>query len=72
VQTAEYLQFGKIAFHVAIIRHWNKIGVIPAEVAIGNGIVIRLQATSFSSFSYDQQRNTLDAGRPTPDLKLLG
>ena len=33
------------------------------EVAIGDGVEISLQATSFSSFSYEQKENVLGARR---------
>jgi len=45
----------------------NKIWV---RIFLGHP-VIGLQATSFTSFSYEQKRNVLDAGWPTPDLKLV-
>jgi len=40
------------------------------KVAAGYGVVIRLQATSFSSFSYEQKRNVFGAGKLTSDLCL--
>jgi len=40
------------------------------KVAAGYGVVVRLQATSFSSVSYEQKRNVLDAGRLTQDVSL--
>jgi len=46
---------------------WNCAG----KVAVDDGITIRLQTTSFSSFSYEQNFYVVDAARPTPDLKLL-
>jgi len=33
------------------------------DVAVEDDVVIRLQAKSFSSFSYEQKWNVLDAGR---------
>jgi len=42
------------------------------KVAVGDDAIIRIQATTFSSFSYEQKRNVLGAGRLTSDLKLLG
>jgi len=42
------------------------------DVAVEDDVVIRLQAKSFSSFSYEQKWNVLDAGRSVPDLKLVG
>ena len=41
------------------------------EIAVNDDVIIRLQATSFSSFSYEQKRNVLDAGKPKPGLKLV-
>jgi len=46
---------------------WNYDGKVAVEV----GVTIRLQTTSFSSFSYEQNFYVVDAARPTPDLKLL-
>jgi len=42
------------------------------KVAAGYGVVqvIRLETTSFSSFSFEPKRNVLDAGCLTPDLNL--
>jgi len=40
-------------------------------VAVENDVIIRLAATNFSSLSYEEKRNVLDAGRPTPELKLV-
>jgi len=40
-------------------------------VAVGNDVIIRLKATNFSSLSYEKKRSVLDAGRPTPELKLV-
>jgi len=39
-------------------------------VAVEDDVIIRLQATRFSSISCEKKRNALDAGRPTPDLSL--
>ena len=40
-------------------------------VAVENDVIIRLKATNFSSLSYEDKRSVLDAGRPTPELKLV-
>jgi len=40
------------------------------KVAVGYGVVIRLQAANLSSFSYEQKINVLDACRPTLGLSL--
>ena len=40
-------------------------------VAVENDVIIRLKAANFSSLSYEEKRSVLDAGRPTPELKLV-
>jgi len=40
-------------------------------VAVENDVMIRLKATNFSSLSHEEKRSVLDAGRPTPELKLV-
>jgi len=42
------------------LRFKKKIGGMIRKVAAGYGVVIRLQATNFSSFSCEQKRNVLD------------
>jgi len=39
-------------------------------VAVENDLIIRLKATNFSSL-LGEKRSVLDAGRPTPELKLV-
>jgi len=39
-------------------QNWSCDG----EVTVEDYVVIRLEATSFSSFSYQQKRNVLDVG----------
>jgi len=56
----------KVCVSIAIIFEQNRS--YDGEVAVEDYDIIRLKATSFSSFSCKEKRNVLDVGRATPDL----
>ena len=51
------MQLVKCAFEVAIEVLYNKNWSYDVKVAVGDSVPIRLQATGFGTFSYEQKRN---------------